>query len=100
MKRIKAMHSDNDRIICVSMPKKQVFYYQVYGTNSRQYLFETKFSGSVFGYFRSRGRSLGRGYSLTIKELYKFRDYRIWELSHVIERIPVILDYILNETAA
>ena len=72
MNRIKRRHSDKDRVVCVSIPSKQWFYYQPARGNHRVYLFETEFSGSVFAYFRDRGRNLAdRGFSLTIQELYE-----------------------------
>lgn len=57
MNRIKRRHSDKDRVVCVSIPSKQWFYYQPARGNHRVYLFETEFSGSVFAYFRDRGRN-------------------------------------------
>ena len=98
MKRIHEKHSNKDRIICVSIPGCQQFYYQKAGSSDRAYLFETDYSGSVFAFFRDKGRNLaGRGFSLTIKELYEVHDYHNVKLTHTLERIPVWIDYILKE---
>ena len=32
MKKMKAKHNEKDRIVCVSLPGKQSFYYQPVGT--------------------------------------------------------------------
>ena len=47
MKKMKAKHNEKDRIVCVSLPGKQSFYYQPVGTKERLWLFDTDFSGSV-----------------------------------------------------
>ena len=52
MKKMKAKHHEKDRIVCVSLPGKQSFYYQPVGTKERLWLFDTDFSGSVFVFFR------------------------------------------------
>lgn len=97
MKKIAVKHDNRDRIICVTVPGKHEFYYQAANTKERIWLFDTKeFYGSVFAYFRDKGRNLyGRGYSLTLKEIYAFRDFSNWRVTKVIENIPRQVEYVL-----
>jgi len=98
MKKMKAKHHEKDRIVCVSLPGKQSFYYQPVGTKERLWLFDTDFSGSVFVFFRQNGRCLeGRGFSLTCKELYKIGYGRNKKINKILGRIPAQADYMLRE---
>lgn len=99
MRKIKANISQKDRIISVNIPGGNKFYYQPAGSNERLFLFATNdFSGSVFTYFRDKGREIkGIGYSLTIKELYNFRSYHNPKLTRIINRIPTMIDYVISE---
>ena len=98
MNRIKRRHSDKDRVVCVSIPSKQWFYYQPARGNHRVYLFETEFSGSVFAYFRDRGRNLAdRGFSLTIQELYEHHCRRNPKIDFLLRRLPGAIDRALRE---
>ena len=100
MNRIKRRHSDKDRVVCVSIPSKQWFYYQPARGNHRVYLFETEFSGSVFAYFRDRGRNLAdRGFSLTIQELYEHHCRRNPKIDFLLRRLPGAIDRALREEA-
>lgn len=101
MRKIKAKHDNNDRIICVTITDKHRFYYQPAGSFERFWLFDTKeYSSSIFVYFRNRGRNMeGRGFSLTIKELYDFKNYQNPKLAAIIRQIPLQVDYILRESA-
>ena len=97
MKRIYEKHSEKDRIICVTSDKHE-FYYQPAKTSDRFWLFSIpRFSRSLFAYFRSRGCQIGeREYSLTIRELYGFRDFHNVRLAHILERIPCLVDYVIR----
>ncbi len=78
------------------------FYYQPSKSKERLYLFTTEdFSGSVFAYFRDNGRCMGgRGFSLTIKELYEDRKmYRNPKIGKIFDRLPGMIDYVLRENA-
>lgn len=99
MKKIKASFDQKDRIVCVTNQDCHEFYYQPVGSKKRILLFMTdEFSGSVFAYFRDKGRSInGRGFSLTLRELYEFRHFYNVKLTTVITRIPVMIDYVLRE---
>lgn len=99
MKKINANINQKDRVICVTVNGGHEFYYQPARSNERILLFtRDEFSGSVFSFFRDNGRNLsGRGYSLTIKELYEFRKFKNPKLTRVIERIPVMIEYVLRE---
>ncbi len=99
MRKIKAMFDKNDRIVCISIPGKHQFFYQPVRTNERIWLFDTKdYSGSIFDYFRTKGRNMSeRGFSLTIKELYEFKEYHNRKLLAVMERIPSQLEYVIRE---
>ena len=99
MRKINAKYSNSDRVVCVSIPGKHEFYYQPAGTRERIWLFETKdFSGSIFDYFRDKGRNMNdRGFSLTIKELYKFKKYHDHSLATVMKRIPGQVEYVIRE---
>lgn len=99
MKKIKASFDQKDRIICVTNPGCHEFYYQPVGSKERILLFMTdEFSGSVFAYFRDKGRNMkGRGFSLTIRELYEFKRFHNVKLTSVINRIPTMIDYVLRE---
>ena len=73
MKRIHANFDNRDRIICISTPGFQQFYYQPVRSSERYWLFNTEFSGSVFAYFRKNGLHVcEKGFSLTLRQLYKF----------------------------
>lgn len=94
--------SQKDRIICVTVTGAHKFYYQPFKSNERIYLFTTEdFSGSVFAYFRDNGRCMsGRGFSLTIKELYEDRKmYRSPKIGKIFDRLPRMIDYVLRENA-
>lgn len=98
MKRIRAPHDNKDRIICVAMDGHHDFYYQPVGSKARYWLSGYDFGGSVFDHFRSRGRNMeGRGFSLTIRELYGFRKWGNVKLAHQMERIPGQVDYVIQE---
>lgn len=98
MKRIHFVHSDADRIVCCPDRNTQQFFYQPAGTSERYWLFETGFSGSVFAYFRDCGRTAnGTGYSLTLRELHRFKKYNNPKLAKLVERIPGQIDYVLRE---
>lgn len=101
MKKIKSSINQKDRIICVTEHGYHEFYYQPAGTKKRTLIFDTnEFSGSVFAYFRDKGRSIDdRGFSLTmtIKELYEFKQFHNVKLSNVINRIPVMINHVLSE---
>ena len=99
MKKIKASFDQKDRVVCVTEQGYHEFYYQPVGSKTRILLFVTdEFSGSVWAYFRDRGRNMGgRGFSLTIRELYDFKLYHNAKLTRIINRIPVMIDYVLRE---
>lgn len=98
MKKVKEEHSNKDRIICVTIPNHLQFFYQAEGSRGREYLFETDFSGSVFAYFRERGCKLSdQIFSISIRELYTFRDYHNVRLRKTLERLPILIDYVLRE---
>lgn len=99
MKKIKASFEQKDRIVCVTNQGCHEFYYQPVGSKERIPLFMTdEFSGSVFAYFRDKGRNMnGRGFSLTIRELYQFKRFHNVKLTSVINRIPTMIDYVLRE---
>lgn len=101
MKKIKNSSVNNkDRIVCVTVTGAHKFYYQPYKSNERLYLFTTEdFSGSVFAYFRDCGRCMdGRGFSLTVKELYEDRKmYRNHKIGKIFDRLPGMVDYVLRE---
>ena len=101
MKRIKnSSVNPKDRIVCVTVTGAHKFYYQPCKSKERLYLFTTEdFSGSIFAYFRDNGRCMGgRGFSLTIKELYEDRKmYRNPKIGKIFDRLPGIIDYVLRE---
>lgn len=99
MKKINASINQKDRIVCEAIPGALVFYYQPAGTKDRVQLFEAEaFSGSVWAYFRDHGRNMNdRGFSITIKQLYEFKEYRNAKLAHIINRIPAQVEYVIRE---
>lgn len=99
MKKINAKYDNRDRVVCVSVSGKHEFYYQPAGTNERIWLFDTKgYSGSIFKYFRTKGRNMSdMGFSLTIKELYEFKEYHNYKLTALMERIPSQVEYVIRE---
>ena len=101
MKRIKnSSVNPKDRIVCVTVKGAHKFYYQPCKSKERLYLFTTEdFSGSIFAYFRDNGRCMGgRGFSLTIKELYEDRKmYRNPKIGKIFDRLPGMIDYVLRE---
>lgn len=100
MKRINAKHDNKDRIVCVTTTDKHEFYYQPVNSKEILWLFDTKeFSGSVFAYFRNHGKKYkDKSYSLTIKELYEFKNYSNSKLAKIIQRIPNMVEYVICET--
>lgn len=99
MKRIKASFDQKDRIVCVTNQGCHEFYYQPVGSKKRILLFTIdEFSGSVFAYFRNKGRNMSDiGFSLTIKELYQFKEYHNRKLTAVMKRIPGQVEYVIRE---
>ncbi len=98
MKKINALHNDQDRIICKTNCGKHEFFYQPVGTREKLWLFSTAFSGSIFTYFRDCGRRMDEsGFSLTLKELYKFKGYRNYKLANLMDRIPKQVEYAIKE---
>ena len=101
MKKIKnSLANQKDRVVCVTVKGAHKFYYQPSKSKERLYLFTTEdFSGSIFAYFRDNGRCMGgRGFSLTIKELYEDRKmYRNPKIGKIFDRLPGIIDYVLRE---
>lgn len=94
--------NQKDRIVCTTVTGAHKFYYQPYKSNEQSYLFTTEdFSGSIFAYFRDNGRCMGgRGFSLTIKELYEDRKmYRNPKIGKIFDRLPGMIDYVLCEKA-
>lgn len=98
MKKIKKNFDQKDRVICVTEQDCHKFYYQPVGSKERILLFMTdEFSSSVFGYFRDHGRCLADiGFSLTIKELYEFKSFHNKRLTKIINRIPIMVEYVLK----
>lgn len=100
MKKIKNVNQ-KDRVICVTVSGGHEFYYQPVNSRERIWLFETKdFSGSIFAYFRDKGRNIidGRGFSLTIKELYDFKKFQNFRLCKLFtDRIPQMVEYVIKE---
>ena len=99
MKKIKSLtRNDKDRIICVTSENRHDFYYQPVSTKQRYWLTSGTFHGSVFAYFRQKGRNMeGVGFSLTLEQLYQFKDYRNPVLTRLLERIPGMVDYVIAE---
>ncbi len=99
MKKIKAKHDKKDRIICVTSAGKHDFYYVPVGTKERFWLLNTKdFSGSIFGFFRKNGRNMdGRGFSLTIKEIYEIGKSKNDKINKIMDRIPNQIEYVIRE---
>lgn len=99
MKKINTCINQKDRIVCEAIPGALVFHYQPAETKNRIKLFATDaFSGSVWAYFRDNGRNMNdRGYSLTIREIYSFKNYKNKKLAHIINRIPGQVEYVIRE---
>ena len=102
MERIKAQIDPKDRVICVTLPNEHRFFYQAYGSKKRIPLFEDEripFSGSRFAFFRDKGRNLeGRGFSLTVKELYEHRKLcRNPKIAKLFDRLPGAIDRAVRE---
>ncbi len=72
MRKIRGNFNQKDRVVCVTDLGCHEFYYQPAGSKERMLLFTTdEFSGSIFAYFRDKSRNMnGRGFSLTVRELY------------------------------
>lgn len=98
MRKIKnANISQKDRIVCESIPNKLRFSYKAAGTNAGMYLFETDYSPSLYQYFRNTGRRDGaNALSMTISQFYCFREYHNKKLAKTLERIPAMVDYVLE----
>lgn len=99
MKKIKNVNQ-KDRVICVTLSGGHEFYYQPVNSKERIWLFETEdFSGSIFAYFRDNGRNIdGRGFSLTIKQVYEFKKFQNVKLCKLFtDRIPKMVEYVIRE---
>lgn len=108
MKKINAKFSQKDRVICVTeqdthkfCAAKQgthKFYYKLAGSKERTLLFASDFSPSVLDYFRSKGRETDENeYEITLRELYAFKNFRNHKLSKLMERIPMMIEYVIHE---
>lgn len=99
MKKIKASFDEKDRVLCVTGRDRHEFYYQPIRSSERILLFVMdEFSGSVWSYFREKGRNMnGRGFSLTIRELYDFKLFHNAKLTKVIQRITMVMNDVLSE---
>lgn len=98
MKKINAKFSQKDRVICVTEQGTHKFYYKPADSKERTLLFATDFSRSVLDYFRNKGRSTdNNGYEITLRELYAFKDFRNHKLSKLMERIPLMIKYVIHE---
>ncbi len=99
MKRIKATFQKNDRIVCMNVPGKHRLFYQPVGTNEQIWLLDTKeFSGSVFEYFRSKGKKMSNNcFSITINELYEFKKFKNYKLASLFDYLPKQIEYVIRE---
>lgn len=98
MKKINAKCNQKDRVICVTEKCTHKFYYKPVDSKERILLFATKFSLSVLEHFREKGRSTdGNGYEMTLREFYKFKDFHNYKLSKLMERIPLMIEYVIRE---
>lgn len=100
MRKIRGNFNQKDRIICVTVHGGHEFYYQPVGSTERIWLFETEdFSGSIFAYFRDKGRTVdGRGFGLTIKQMYEFKEFQNVKLCKLFtDRIPKMVEYVVRE---
>lgn len=98
MKKINAKFSQKDRVICVTEQGTHKFYYKPADSKERTLLFVNDFSRSVLDYFRNKGRTTnGNGYEVTLRELYAFKDFRNHKLSKLMERIPLMIKYVIHE---
>lgn len=102
MKKIMSQISQKDRIICLTVPNAHEFYYVPARSTERHFLFRTdSFSGSVFSFFRDKGRNIhDRGFSMTVKELYEHKKfYRNPKIAKLLDRIPRQIDAVLRTDA-
>lgn len=104
MKKINTTyHTSKDRVICVTSDTGHDFYYQPVKSKVKYWLNHIAFSPSIEAYFRKKGCDMdGFGVSLTLRELYAFKDYHNYKLSCLMDRFGgqieyVIKEYILNE---
>ena len=96
MKKIKGCN-EKDRIICASSEGKQDFYYQLYGTKERIWLFQIPSSPSVIDYYRSHGCNLSdQDFSITVAQMYKFKKFNNVKLNNVFKRLPNVINYVLT----
>ena len=96
MKKIRASHSDKDRIVFVSTPRAQSYYYQPAGCREQYWLLDTDFSIFVLTYFREHGAHIcGRSYSMMLGELHRCNDYHNFKLRKLMERLPAQIDYVI-----
>ena len=99
MRKIRGNFNQKDRIVCVTVHGSHRFYYQPVGSHERIWLFETEgFSGSIFAYFRDKGMTVGRGFGLTIKQMYEFKEFQNAKLCKLFtDRIPKMVEYVVRE---
>lgn len=98
MKKINAKFSQKDRVICVTEQNTHKFYYKPADSKERALLFASDFSPSVLDYFRSKGRETDKNeYEITLRELYAFKNFRNHKLSKLMERIPMMIEYVIHE---
>lgn len=98
MKKLNRRFNQKDRVVCVTVQGGHEFYYQPVDAKNRILLFITdRFSGSVFTYFRDKGRRTENGFSLTMRELYDFNRFYNVKLTTVIRHIQAMIDYVICE---
>lgn len=98
MKKINAKFSQKDRVICVTKQRTHKFYYKPASSKECTLLFASDFSPSVLDYFRSKGRETDKNeYEITLRELYAFKNFRNHKLSKLMERIPMMIEYVIHE---
>jgi len=99
MKKIKNKHRTNkDRVLCAFENGKAVFSYQQIGRPTKHFLFDTNASPSLKDYFNRKGHRMGdQEFSLTIGQLYAFREYYNARLKSVLDRIVKMVEYVLAE---
>jgi hypothetical protein len=98
MKKIRVSHNKKDCIRYIFDGTKQSIYYQPYGTKEQLWLFDSKFSYSIYSFFHKNGRRLGDNcLGISLAELYEVGHSRNFKIDKLLDRIPAQVDYVLGE---
>ena len=97
MKRSSTRSINNDRVVLIPESRSFQFYFKHNKSNDRIWLCSSVFSPSDLKYFQDKGCRTGDGYSLTLRELHRFRTFHNPKLTHLVDRLLRIINFLEHE---